>query len=295
MKHHMISSGVAAGLALMACPSIATDIEVETTDGAGQVGGFYGLYDPGIDDPPVGYPATLPPDNDPSFQNYFMGRSTFGPLATSPSSPERRAFFMFDMAGVLASIPSGETIDSVTIDLTLTPGGSAALANFTGDVEIVEFSSTPFSEVEILDPVGTSTPTDAIWASFGMSTPYGSFAIDGTEKPPAPPSADGLMTLPPDTYTIALPGAVPDLEAAVLGGGIFIVTARLATFDPDVIGPGAPPAVDPYEYVFGITDVAAPGGPTVAAPVLTITTIPEPGSLALMGVGLFAVSRRRRG
>ena len=27
--------------------------------------------------------------------------------------------------------------------------------------------------------------------------------------------------------------AVPDLEAAVLGGGIFIVTARLATFDAE--------------------------------------------------------------
>ena len=139
--------------------------------------------------------------------------------------------------------------------------------------------------------MGTMTPPDAIWDSFGTSTPYGSFVIDGT--PSAGPPMDGLMTTVPGIYTISLPGSIPDLTAAIMGGGIFIVTARLATFDPDPIGPGAPPAVDPYEYVFGITDVVS-GIPTTPAPILTITTIPEPGTTVLALVAVLAFCARRR-
>ncbi|GEM_PF-1089318 len=286
MKLHACSICIPCLLAVMSLSVRAIDIEVLSTDGSGQVGGFYGPYSPTVDMPPGGYPATLPPDNDASFQNYFMGRSTLGPLSTADSTPERRVFFMFDMAGVLGSIPAGHTITGVTIDLTLTAGGSAALANFSGGSEVVEFTGTPFSEVEILDPVGTSTPTDSIWSTFGTSTPYGGFEITGTPPPgAAPPSADGLMTLAPDTYTIDLPGAVSDLSSAVGAGGMFIVTARLASFDPDVIGTSAPPATDPYEYVFGITDVASPSGSTVPAPVLTISTIPEPTAIVLIALG----------
>lgn len=289
---------VAVCVAVVA-PVSAIDIEVDTSMGGGQVGGFYGPYDPGIDDPPVGYPSTLAPDNLPTFQNYYMGRTTLGPLGSSPSTPERRAFFMFDMTGVLASVPAGHTISGLSIDLTLTPGGSAVLANFSGGVESVEFSSTPFTEMEILDPVGEGVSTDAIWGSFGTSTPYGSFDISGT--PPSggsPASADGVMTLPPDTYTIDLMGGIPDVETAIGAGGIFIVSARLSSFDPDVIGPGTPPAVDPYEYVFGITDVVpmSGGSPSVPAPILTISTIPEPSSVLLITIfgSLLFMARRSR-
>jgi len=262
------------------------EILVDTSTGFGQVGGFYGLYDPFVDDPPGDFPPTLDPDNVPSFQNYFMGRSTFGPLSTSLTSPERRAFFMFDMMGVLASIPVGHTISEVTIDLELTEGGSAALANFTGGLEIVSLSGTPFGAAEIVDPMGTMTSSVDIWSSFGSSTPYGTFEIEGSA---------GAMTTVPGIYSIPLPGSIADLEAAIAGGGVFIVTGKLATFDPDVIGPDAPPAVDPYEYVFGITDVVASGGgSSTPAPVLTITTVPEPGAVGLLLLVLVVAGLRRK-
>src|SRR5262245_32282043 len=97
-----------------------------------QVGGFYGPYLPG-DDPPPAYPVVPAPDNSPGFQNYFMGRTTVKGFTTS----ERRAFFIYDLAGVAASIPAGEHVVGVTIDLTLIPGGTSALANFTGGFELV--------------------------------------------------------------------------------------------------------------------------------------------------------------
>jgi len=58
-------------------------------------------------------------------------------------------------------------------------------------------------------------------------------------------------------------------------------------------------AVDPYEYVFGLTDVVTPSGTTIPAPDLIITTapIPEPTSLVLL-IGVSAMSlvnfRRRK-
>ncbi len=289
---------VPCALLLAALPVHAITITVDTMAGGGQVGGYFGPYDPGVDDPPIAYPPILPPDNDPGFQNYFMGRSTLGPLMTADTTSERRAFFMFDMAGILAMVPSGHTIASVSMELELTAGGSAVLANFSGGMEIVDFTGTPYSEVEILDPMGTSTPIDAIWDSFGTSTPYGTFGIDGT--PPDmmdPPSTDGTIDMPIGLYDIDLPGSIPDVEMAILAGDFFIVTARLESFDPDFIGMGAPPAIDPYEYVFGITDVVPMGGgmPAVGPPILTITTeIPEPSALAFFGLSAALVFYRVR-
>lgn len=265
-------------------------IFVDTSTGGGQVGAFYGPYLPG-DDPPPGYPIVPDPDNDPTFQNYFMGRSTIGGFTTS----ERRVFFLFDTAGLAASIPAGESITDVTISLELVPGGTSVLANFTGDEEVVAFTSTSFTPGEILDPVGAGIPLEDIWDTFGSSTPYGEFTIFGPGSPT--PTTDG-------TKVISLGGAIPDLVDAVSTGGIFIVTAKLLTFDPGPIGASAPPPVDPYEYVFGLTDVVSPGGSLVPAPELTITTsasvptpIPEPSSLVLASIGLMtgaAVRTRRR-
>jgi hypothetical protein len=247
------------------------------------VGGFFGPYLPG-DMPPPGYPMVPAPDNSLAFQNYFLGRTTVMGFTSS----ERRAFFVYDMAGVAASIPVGEAVVGVTIDLTLISGGTSALANFTGGFEDVRFTSTPVPYEAILDPVGFGVPASSVWATFGTGSDYGSFVLGGPMSP---------MPTPPATYTIGLPGAVADVKSKITAGSLFIVTARLVTYDPGPIGPMAPPAIDPFEYVFGLTDVVSPSGSHAPIPYLKITTapVPEPGSVALALMAactVFAPTRR---
>lgn len=249
-----------------------------------QVGGYFGPYMPG-DDAPASYPPTISPDNAPEFQNYYMGRTT---LPSGFATPERRAFFIYDMAGIAASIPVGETIVGVSIDLTLIDGGTSALGNFSGGMEVVEFTATPVPASIILTP--GAIPTTSIWATFGTGPSFGSFVIPGIP--------DGPKTMPDGTYTIGLPGAVSAIGPAIGTSSLFVISARLATFDPGPIGSGAPPPIDPYEYVFGLTDVTSPTGSHAPIPYLTITTapVPEPSSVVLLGlaaISLLLVARRR--
>ena len=253
------------------------DIIIDATVGGGQVGGYYGEYTT-LDDVPGGYPPTLAPDIDPISQVYFLGRSTF-PLLPTPTTPERRAYFIFDPSGIV--IPAGEEIVGVTLSLELLFGG--VLANFaTGGMEVVEFGPTPFGPDEILRTVVTPPDPIDIWDTFGDGS-YGGFVIFGAGSP-TPSMAD--------VYTIPLPGALTDVKDAVAIGSEIIITARLATFDPDPIGMGAT-AVDPFEFVFGLTDVhAAPPGADVI-PKLTLITIPEPNSaLLLCMVSMIAAANR---
>ena len=271
--------------------TLATDIFVDTGTGGGMVAGYYGLYDPNVDDPPGGYPPTIPADLDPNVGVYFVGRTTESPVATGFTTPERRVAFLFDMSGVAASIPVGEVVADVSISLELLPGGTSALVNFKSPLEVVAFTSTPVPPEVIADP--NLFPEDpnglpaevAIWDTLGAGDLYGDFVLPD-------PSDPNLPVLVPGTQEIPLSLAVPDLVAAIDSDSIFVVSMRLATYDPDPIGSGAPPAFDPYEYVFGGTDV--PSG--VPYPELTITTIPipEPSSLVLAAFGVLGLGCRRR-
>ena len=262
----------------------ADEFTIDTETGLGQVGGLFGEVE-GPD------PMIFAPDNLDGFQNYFMGRSTIGGTTLG----ERRAFFMFDTAGIAASIPDGEEIVEVSITLDNIFGG--VIANFSGDpaIEFVTFTSTDASAADILTAsIDDPEPMLELFDSFGFGTDYGGFDIF--------PGESDTPTIPGE-YVIPLPGAIPDLSDTIEDGGVFIITARLATYDPGPVGD------DPFEFVFGLTDVVKtietdPGMfervvDTELVPTLTFSTtssIPEPSVLMItIAFAALGVHVRQRG
>ena len=224
------------------------------------LGGFFDLDESG---------APLTPDNDMSFQNYFMGRTTVSGFTTT----ERRTFFSFDVSSV--PLPEDEMITSVGLVLTLPFGG--VIANMTEGFEDVVFTSTTTDYDAFADPLGSGLMLDEIFHSMGTGDFYGDFLIIDGGTP------DGEVTI---DLTAA---AIMDIEDSIGADSPFVLTGRLATYDPD------PLAL--FEFVFGLTDVVVDSTPTgFPVPKLVITTapIPAPGSLALLGLGMLASSSRRR-
>lgn len=225
-----------------------------------QVGGFFGAPMP----PAV--PAM--PDNDPVFQNYFVGQTV---LPGGVLLPERRAFFAFDLSGV--TIPAGDMVVSVTLGLTNVFGGVSA--NFSGGMEIVEFSSTGTPFPAIVDPAGTGTDPLMIFDDFGMGAFYGAVEFDAAGPPSGP--VDVPLT----------PPGMADVIASIGSPMPFVISSKLLTFDP------APGVV--REFAFGFTDLVVGGVPTSFPPVtLEIETAPIPAPAGPTVLGLAVLRRRRR-
>jgi hypothetical protein len=243
-------------LALVAGASHAGVIEIDSF----HTGGFYGLDGMGM--------PTATPDNDMSFQNYFMGHSTVSGFTT----PERRSFFAFDLSG---AIPDGEEIVSMSLVLENVFGGT--IANMTGGMEVVEFTSTSFGYDEIADPDAAMIPAIDIFDSFGMGAFYGDAVFD----------MDG--PLPGPVEIVLSPDAIADAFDAMMLDETFMISGALATYDPE------PDAM--FEFVFGLTDVVVDSTPTgFPVPKLVITTAPIPtpsGVLVFAGMGLLAGRRNR--
>jgi len=117
--------------------------------------------------------------------------------------------------------------------------------------------------------------------AFGMGDEYGGFDIF--------PGSSPTPTLP-GSYVVPLPGAVDDLTATVEGGGIFVVTARLATYDP---GPGTD-VVDTVEVSPGVFERVVDESIIPSLSFVT-TAVPEPsGLLVLARLAIGIATKRRR-
>ena len=273
----LIATPICLWAGMLAPRANATEFSVDSA----QVGAFYGPFLPSDFPDPMPDPPISDPDNAVAFQNYFLGRTSTLDFTTS----ERRVFFIYDLSGIAP--PAGEVVTGVSIDLVLLAGGTSALANFTDDFELVEFTSTPFSPVDLLDTglTGADDLSFDIWDSLGTGELYGEFDL-------LSPAFDSPTM--PGTHTIDLPGAILDVDDA-LGSSFIVISARLVTYDPGPVGtPGfGVMDGDTYEYVFGVTDIHSG---VVPPPPLTITTalVPEPSSLAMLSLGVIAFLRRRR-
>ncbi len=248
--------------AVVLLPTVASAgiIEIDSF----HLGGFFGPLDDGS-------PSSMP-DNDMSFQNYFLGRTTVDGFTTE----ERRTFFAFDFSTAFDSIPDGEEVISVSFEFELLFGG--VIANFTdGMAEHVTFSSTDMPYEAIADPTGFGVSPEEVWDTLGTGTEYAGFDIEPAGTPP------GL-------YGVDLaPEALMDMEFAASMGEAFVISAKLDTYDP------AMEAL--YEFVFGLSDVVTDGMPSgMPIPKLVIHTapIPAPSALTLLGCAAMLGTRRRR-
>ncbi len=246
--------------ALLASAAHAGIIEVDSF----HLGGFYGPDE-------MGMPSSFP-DNDMSFQNYFMGRTTVDGFTTE----ERRTFFAFDLSGVFGSIGEDETIVSVSFEFELLFGG--VIANFTDDApEHVTFSSTAMPYEAIVDPDALGVSPEEVWDTLGTGTEYAGFDIVPGETPTGPHAVD------------LAPEAIMDMELAASMDEIFVLSGKLDTYDP---------AMDAlFEFVFGLSDIVVDSMPTgMPVPKLVITTgpIPAPSGLAIISIAGLMSTRRRR-
>lgn len=227
--------------------------DVETT----QVGGFF---------------ASGTPDNSATFQNYFVGHST--PAGESSPLPERRSFFIFDLPTF-----DPETLIDASFSIYL-PSEFSIPANFKGGIEVFEITSSFYTAEEIVDPTAFGLAPEIMFPTFGTGDFYGDTVFEFDDSPEGPFPLEIVIPLSPF--------ALDDIAAA--SGGKFVITGRMASYDPD---PG-----DPHEIIFSLSDLVVDGIDTsLPKPFLSLSTtspVPEPSTFWLVSLILLVFGFRRR-
>jgi hypothetical protein len=232
-----------------------------------QVGGFYA--------------GGAPPDNLPSFQNYYVG---YGSLTGGGRTPERRSFFHFDLSGI-----SGDVV-SATLELKLIPGGLIfGKGPGTPPDPIPSDTFEDFQLGGVFDPALPASK----FTSTRLTSPEIMGIFGAMDDAPIAPTLGFTMggPPPPDPIVITLgPAGLTLLE--MKAGGDVVLTGWMPTwsFDSRMFMGGF---VEGSELMFGGTDVHLSHFPK---PVLTITTaVPEVSSEIVVGaVGISAGGYRVR-
>lgn len=203
--------------------------------------------------------------NSPGFQNHYVGNTFVGSVPT----PERRNFFLFDVSGAGGPIVSAKL--KLYVPKFPPDGGFGYISPDPTETYLV--TSTPFTADEIATPGIPPGLGAAMFATFGMGTPYG---VEVASK-------DSMGT---DLVITLDMSAIDALNAAVFGSGKWVATGRLTTLA------GHPPLTD--QLLFAFTDPTGAVAPVTPYPRLEYEIVPEPCSMLALGVAGLALRRRRR-
>ncbi len=213
------------------------------------------------------YAGAAAPDNDPAFQNYFVG---YGTSPGGMRTPERRSFFWFDLSGV------GGEIHSATLHLKLIFGG-LVFGKGPGDPMAGPVPSDPMETFQ----VGATPVPAGLVASPFLTPPMIAAVFDSFDSMPIAPPLDFVMGgMPPEDISISLDGTGLTLLEGAAGGDV-VLTGWMPTWSFDGRMVGMPPMFfEGSELIFGFTDVHA----GFTKPTLTIdfTPIPEASAALLL-------------
>lgn len=224
--------------------------------------------------------------NDFAHQNYFVG---YGTTPGFSRTAERRSFFYFEIPEIEGTIVGAKLtlklLFSTSLIFGLGPGDPPPDPPVKDSIESFALGLLPVSPGLVLDP--GLTPSEVV-TLFGMmddapvATPVDFLLAD-------PPGFPSLVDIPLSPSGSAIVGASE--------GGSLILSGWMPTFSYDTrLAPGGSSLYETSELIFGFSDVTGPSGSLVPKPVLTISyePVPEPHAIAIVGLGLVAMARRRR-
>jgi len=227
--------------------------------------------------------------------NYSVGREVHysdGSLGAGFAYMDRKNYFVFDLSTVTGPITSA------TLKVYM---GPAIAPPYPGGMHGYE-SMDPM-EVFVLKESTAPAPTLALIGDLLTLNGVGSSEFDSPADPGVLKAMDLYMKLGdgPMVLGSAVVSSTDDgtiLSIPITPGGLGYIS--IFSGSTLVLAGELPSAVDPFpvpeltaQEIFGYTGPDIPGG-DVLTPTLEVTFVPEPTSLALLGLGGLLLTRRRR-